>query len=155
MVRISFHSITVYTIKTVYRPLLCLTEPTFDNIEKLNKIKHDVSSKNHSEIVFRERLVLDIETGPSLLIDDNNLCKTIKKISVYDNSLGRFVEILSENPLSSDTLNSKNSFLPNIYNINWLIHSQKGITGRDDTHIVQGVLQVVLRKLQTKLLVRI
>ena len=44
-------------------------------MEKLNKIKRDVTLDTYSEIVFREGLLLDIETGPSLLIDGNNLCK--------------------------------------------------------------------------------
>ena len=72
-------------IKTVYRPLLSLTEPTFDNVEKLQEIKNDVSIRGRSGVVFREGLVLNIETGVSLLTDGNNLCKTIEKISVYDN----------------------------------------------------------------------
>ena len=50
-------------IKTVYRPLLSLTEPTFDNVEKLQKIKDDVSIYGCSSVVFREGLVLNIETG--------------------------------------------------------------------------------------------
>ena len=137
-------------IKTVYRPLLSLTEPTFDNIEKLQKIKNDVSIYGCSSVVFREGLVLNIETGVSLLTDGNNLCKTIEKISVYDNDRGEFIEILKSGSLDSSNLHLKVSLIPNINNLNYIIHSPKGILeGEKDGEIVQGVLQTVLRKLLT------
>ena len=137
-------------IKTVYRPRLRLVEPSFDNVEKLQKIKDDVSCGACSDVVFREGLVLNIETGASLLIDGNNLCKTIKKISVYDNSRGEFIEILASGSLDLSNLHLKISLVPNIDNLNYIIHSKKGVLGSEkDGEIVQGVLQVVLRKLLT------
>ena len=41
-------------IKTVYRPLLSLTEPTFDNVEKLQEIKDDVSRELVSMLFFEK-----------------------------------------------------------------------------------------------------
>ena len=138
-------------IKTVYRPLLSLSEPTFDTVEKLHKIKYDMSrGAARSDVVFREGLILNIETGASLLIDGNNLCKTIEKISVYDNCRGEFVEILTLGLLDSSNLHLKVSLIPNINNLNYIIHSKKGALGsKEDGDIVQGVLQVILRKLLT------
>ena len=137
-------------IKTVYRPLLSLTEPTFDNVEKLQKIKDDVSIYGCSSVVFREGLVLNIETGVSMLTDGNNLCKTIEKISVYDNDRGEFIEILKSGSLDSSNLHLKVSLIPNINNLNYIIHSPKGtLESEKDGEIVQGVLQTVLRKLLT------
>ena len=43
-------------IKTVYRPLLSLTEPTFDNVEKLQEIKDDVSRELVSMLFFEKGL---------------------------------------------------------------------------------------------------
>ena len=140
-------------IKTVYRPLLTLIEPTFDSIERLRQIKVDLSSHARSSVIFREGLVLDIETGPSLLVDGNNLCKTIEKISVYDNGRGKFLEIFKLGSLNSSNLHLKISLIPNIDNLNHIIHSQKDF--RDDQkneeilYNVQGSLQVILRKLLT------
>lgn len=140
-------------IKTVYRPLLSLIEPTFDSVEKLRRIKDDLSHHTRSDVVFREGLVLSIETGPSLLIDGNNLCKTIEKISVYDNGQGKFIEILKLGSLDSSNLHLKISLIPNINNLNYIIHSKKDSRiDQEDGEIlynVQGVLQVILRKLLT------
>ena len=82
-------------IKTACRPLLSLGEPTFDSVEKLREIKDDLSRYDCSSVVFREGLILNIETGASLLVDGHILCKTIERISIYDNDRGKFIEILT------------------------------------------------------------
>lgn len=120
-------------IKTAYKPLLSLLEPTFDSVEKLQKIKTEVSiwGRCRNKVVFREGLILNIETGASSLSDGNNLCKTIKKISVYDNDRSEFIEILASGSLNPGNLHLKVSLIPNIDNLNYIIHSPKGSTGRE------------------------
>lgn len=149
-------------IETVFRDPLSLVEPSFDNIEKLKKIQRaeqktrSGNSIFRSDIVFRDGLILKIETGEKLLVDGNSICKTVTRISIYDNSLGKFIDVVKNPSLFGrnnktrypNNLTSKISLIPDVNNINWLIHSQKG-SGKDDSEIVQGVLQVILRRILT------
>ena len=103
-------------------------------------------------------MILDIETGSTLIVDGNSLCKTVTCISIYDNSLGEFIEVLKipDNQINARDLTAKISLIPNVKNLNWLIHSYKGSykssdKGKsgfsNDGNFIQQVLQVMIRRL--------
>ena len=93
-----------------------MCESKLDNIDRLRKIKDDLKSKDCSEIVFLDGVLLDSKTESSLLVDHYSLCKTVENIAIYNNDLGKFVDILTLNPLGRD-LPKKLSLVPNIANL--------------------------------------